>query len=316
MSETDAAWPPIITARGLSLEGRDARRLRHDHVRVRRGVFFEAEGWQRAGREQRHLVRMRAVAETRRSPPTFSHVSAGILWGIPIVGPHLDRVHLAAVAGSVARTKNGVVWHHGALDPDERDERRGFAVTSFRRTVVDLACSLPFAAAVAVVDHAMRSAEVDPSRTEYVGADREGLLEALASVGRRRGVRPARAAIDFGDPRSASPGESISRANIHLLGFPPPELQVSFPRVDGGVDIVDFDWPDFDTFGEFDGLGKYVKPEFLKGRTTQEAVLREKTRENRIRRHRAFGVRWDWPIAMRPALLQAELLQAGLRPVR
>ncbi|MCD2443550.1 hypothetical protein LQ757_14815 [Agromyces sp. SYSU K20354] len=316
MDKSDAGWLPLITARQLALAGRDSRPLHHDHVRVRRGVFVETAGWQHAEREQRHLLRMRAVAETRRSTPVFSHVSAGILWGVPIVGRHLDHVHLAGAGGSVARSKNGVVWHHESLEPDELDERLGFVVTSFRRTVLDLARSLPFASAVAVVDHALRSSLRHPDHPEFGGATRAGLLDALAAVGSRRGVRPARAAIQFADPRSASPGESISRANIHLLGLPAPELQVSFPRSDGGRDIVDFDWPEFDTFGEFDGLGKYVKPEFLKGRTTQEAVMLEKARENRIRKHRSFGARWDWPIAMRPSLLRAELLQAGLRPAR
>lgn len=87
-------------------------------------------------------------------------------------------------------------------------------------------------------------------------------------------------------------------------------------RPDGGRDVTDFDWPECGAFGEFDGRGKYLKEEFTRGRSIQEIVMLEKERENRIRKHRPFGARWDWPIAMNPRLLRSELLQAGLRPVR
>ena len=99
---------------------------------------------------------------------------------------------------------------------------------------------------------------------------------------------------------------------MHILGCPPPMLQVRFPRGDGGVDVADFDWPDHHAFGEFDGFGKYVKEEFTKGRSIQEVVADEKARENRIRKHRSFGARWDWPIAQQPHLLAKELADAGI----
>lgn len=316
MVDSNAADSRLILARDLALTGRDPRSIKGGLKGLRRGVYVDASHWEHAERESRHRLMIRAVAETRRTKPVFSHVSAAILWGIPIVGWHLDRVHLSAAGVSTARTKNGVVWHHDAIDDSEITEIDGVLATSFQRTVLDLARSLPFASAVTVIDHAWRIGLEHPNRIASAGVNRESLVEALAPLAGRRGVRAARAAVDFADPRSASPGESVSRSNIHLLHFPAPELQVAFPRPGGGNDIVDFDWPEFDAFGEFDGLGKYIKPEFLQGRTTQEAVALEKARENRIRKHRPFGARWDWPIAIRPQLLRVELLQAGLRPVR
>ena len=64
------------------------------------------------------------------------------------------------------------------------------------------------------------------------------IAERLGAFGRRRGVRGAIRALEFADPRSESVGESLSRAQMRLLGFPEPELQVRFDRADGGFDRV------------------------------------------------------------------------------
>ena len=61
--------------------------------------------------------------------------------------------------------------------------------------------------------------------------------------------------------RAESVGESLSRSQMHLLDFPPPLLQATFDRSDGAIDRVDFDWPEFGLFGEFDGDVKYLDPE-------------------------------------------------------
>ncbi|MBT2517159.1 hypothetical protein J7E29_06910 [Streptomyces sp. ISL-90] len=126
-----------------------------------------------------------------------------------------------------------------------------------------------------------------------------------------------RTAIAFGDQASGSVGESLSRGQMHLLGFPAPRLQVRMPRPDGRDDIVDFDWPEFGLFGEFDGHGKYLRSEYTRGRAIADVVIAEKRREDRIRRrHRPFAVRWEWSIARRPRLLAQHLEEAGLPRVR
>ncbi|MGW9166100.1 hypothetical protein [Agromyces sp. NPDC055658] len=316
MDSTDRRRAELVTTRALALEGRDPRASSGELTRLRRGVFVNSETWRSAGHDERYLMRVSAVLETRRVDAVLCNVSAGVVWGLPIVGPHHGAVHLVAPERSGVRSKNGVTWHHEPVADEETVEHDGFLVTSFRRTVVDLVRALPFAAAVAVVDVALGAATMHPHHPALAGVSREHLLEAIEAIPGRRGVRSARIAVAFGDPRSGSPGESVSRANMHLLGYPAPELQVAFPRPGGGRDIVDFDWTEFGVFGEFDGRGKYVRPEYLKGRTTAEAVLLEKERENRVRHHRPFGARWDWTAAVRPPLLDAELRRAGLRPLR
>ncbi|WP_448004031.1 hypothetical protein [Agromyces bauzanensis] len=314
MTETAAA---LITVRDLRLQGEDIRFWSTDPLdRLRRGVYVESAEWESAGYEQRHVFAIDAVVATRRSQPVISHVSAAILWGIPIVGPHLHHVHLAACGRPRVRSKNGVVWHHEPVPDEEIVELDGRFVTSYERTLTDVARMLPFASAVAALDHGCREQTTDRTGKPIAGVIPERLVEVFEGLGTVAGIRRARASLDFVDVRSGSPGESISRANMHLLHFPAPELQVPFTRADGGVDIADFDWPALRTFGEFDGLGKYLKPELMNGRTEREVVMAEKERENRIRKHRPFGARWDWRIAMEPSLLRTELMQAGLRPTR
>ncbi len=302
--------PGLILVRELRRLGEDGSLDRRTLQRIRRGVYTDASAWEAATYPARYRLRIDAAVATRRSRPVLSHVSAATIWGIPVVGPHLGAVHLAAMGRPSARSKHGVVWHHDRLHDEDVVERDGFLVTSFARTALDLARTLPFASAVAALDHV-----VGGITAKAVGAppvDVEGLLARLDDVGPGRGVARARVAIGFARGDSGSPGESVSRAHMHVLGCPPPLLQVSFRRGDGGVDVTDFDWPEYGAFGEFDGLGKYVKEEFTRGRSIQEVVADEKARENRIRKHRPFGARWDWPIAMRPVALARELADAGI----
>jgi hypothetical protein len=64
--------------------------------------------------------------------------------------------------------------------------------------------------------------------------------------------------------------------------------------------------------GEFDGVEKHVKPEFLNGRTPSQAVVEEKKRGNRIRATGMNVVRWDWADLMEPGKLERILSAAGV----
>jgi hypothetical protein len=128
--------------------------------------------------------------------------------------------------------------------------------------------------------------------------------------------------VSFADGRSGSTGESVSRVNIHVSGFPPPELQVPFLNADGREDIVDFFWEARHTrqlmplLGEFDGKVKYTRAEYTRGLPIEEVVWAEKIREDRLRGPGRSMVRWLWRTALSPERLRATLLDAGLRPER
>jgi len=79
---------------------------------------------------------------------------------------------------------------------------------------------------------------------------------------------------------------------------------------------VDFFWRGINRVGEFDGLGKYLKEEFTKGRTTAEVVMAEKRREDRVRACGPTVSRWDWPMARNLAGFGAFLHAEGIPRAR
>lgn len=298
-------------------------------VRVRAGIHVDAAEWEAAGHDRRALVRTSAGVRTRRQDAVLTHESAALVLGIPIIGARPDAVHLASSTGSAPRNERGVVWHRDRLPDEDLIEYGGFVLTSPERTVFDLARTRGFTSAVTGIDAAL-AGRYEPAPVRFDGdrfidwepdviaaVDRAALARRIDEAAGARGIRSARHAIEFADPRSASPGESLSRAQIHLLGFPQPELQVPFERREGGLDVTDFLWPDFAIAGEFDGFVKYHRDEYLDGMAPEDVVWLEKERERRLRRDHGLEVsRWVWDVARTPHLLRSELVAAGLPVVR
>ena len=190
----------------------------------------------------------------------------------------------------------------------------GLLVTSPAWTAVQVAATLRLPNVLLPLDHLvrllLRDAEADPAARAVI--DELVALVPPASRGWSRAQSHLRAA----DARSGSAAESLSRGQMILLQVPAPDLQVRFPRPDGpGCDIVDFDWPEHDAFGECDGKGKVFDPELAGGRTPEEVLWEEKVREDRIRLRRPRCARWDWATAMSRSRLAAVLAQVGIRPV-
>jgi len=282
-------------------------------TRLRAGVFVEPAELRAATRRQRELAHIAAVVGTRRGRVVLSHESAATVWGLPRIGPPPDTVELVDARATRPRSMNGVSWRRTPFDCTEVVERNGFLVTGLLQTITDLACDRGFISSVAALDAAIGASLRSDAFIVERGVPAAAVAERLREFGRRRGVRSADRALAFADARAESAGESMSRAQMHLLGFPAPELQACFDRADGGVDRVDFDWPEFGAYGEFDGDLKYLDARFRGGRTIEEVVLAEKKRDQRIAlRHRRRGGHWDWAIALRPHLLAATLTDLGL----
>jgi hypothetical protein len=138
----------------------------------------------------------------------------------------------------------------------------------------------------------------------------------LSDLPGRRGCRKAQAAAAFATALSDSPEESHSRVQLHLLGFPAPVLQHPFTLRDGSTAEVDFFWPELGHVGECDGRTKYTDAEFLRGRTSQQAVIDEKNRENEIRRQVSRFSRWEPRELYPPSRLRDRLVRDGLPVVR
>lgn len=103
------------------------------------------------------------------------------------------------------------------------------------------------------------------------------------------------AAWEFADGRAESPGESLSRATIYELGFEVPEPQKDLYDGKGRwIARVDNWWEGITLAGEFDGKSKYSSGFRKPGDSWQDVLVREKEREDAIRRTGAAVMRWLW----------------------
>jgi hypothetical protein len=292
--------------------------------RLLRGAYVENVVWAEADDRERHILRLRAIDGTRAAQPVFSHASAAALHGLPILGALPSIGHVSAEVPG--RSRNGVAFHQ-ALPGRTPDLIGGLACTSLIDTLIDLALSMGFRSATTSIDHALHRAALvanrgatgrsvsSPEATRAAAEFKMQLVDALHQLAPVRNFRRAEKAISFASHQSESPGESLSRCGVHLLGFPPPVLQCEFYDQWGFIGRGDFWWPHVRLLGEFDGEDKYKNPAYLGGRTPHQALMDEKRREDRIRATKADVCRWDWKTALELPRLQEKLIAAGLRPI-
>jgi hypothetical protein len=275
-------------------------------VRVHRGAYYPFERWDKLTQTERYTFRVLASIGTNRIPPTISHISAAVLHGAPVIGPMPALVHVLASTAAGTRTEHGYRKHATDFASELVETRGELRMTSLSRTLAEVAIDSPFLTAVGVLDWAFAN---HPVRAEDV-------IEVLERLKVRRRRLRAERAIAFADPRSGSPGETLSRVRIWEAGLPAPELQVPFSDRAGRIGVVDFWWPDYQLIGEFDGVGKYIRDEFTGGRDPATVVMAEKVREDRLRALGPAVARWGWSVAWAPFSLQAQLRDRGLPAAR
>ncbi|WP_210479155.1 hypothetical protein [Naasia sp. SYSU D00948] len=273
---------------------RDAERGRL--VRLRRGVYVDADRWRAADPASRAVMQLHAYAASAPRPPTFCHESAALLLGLPLLTHDPAVIHVMAASDSGGRPSDGVRRHRPKL-AFWPTVVQGLRVTPPAVTVVDLCSALPLRDAVVVADAALRS-----------GVPREA-LEITAQSAARRGSRKIALAMALASPLSESVGESLSRVTIHELGLPAPVLQHEFRDRLGFIGRVDFWWPRDQVIGEFDGQVKYLGRHEERPEVT---VWREKLREDRLGALGPRVVRWIWRDLQEPRRLFAALTAAGL----
>jgi len=178
-------------------------------------------------------------------------------------------------------------------------------VTTLARTVVDLGRHEPRGWAIATGDAALRAAASAQELTDQITTQ-------LHRAAHRPGLRRARFVAGFLDPRSESPGESLSRWLLHEAGLPRPDLQVKLKSWDEDV-RVDYLWQEFGLIGEFDGAVKYGID--LSGPDPTAELMKEKRREDGLRAHGYIVVRWTWD-DLRVQGRVAHLVQTGLETAR
>lgn len=294
---------PLITHATLAANGLTPNEIRAkvhagELTRVRRGVY---DAVTELGIVEEHRRLIRATVPAVHENNVISHVSAGVVHGVPVPSQLLGRVWMTRRSSGHGRSTRLVTVKNTALDRDEVMQLDGLTVTTPGRTVADLMRTQPYEWGVVACDAALRT-----------GIISDDIRASLTRHPRLRGVPRASTAMTFADSRSESPAESVSRVSMARAGIPAPVLQWELFNRDGEfVARPDFAWPDARLVGEVDGKWKYgqlLRP----GQTPEDAIMAEKRREELIRQQGFWIVRWDWETASNPVRLGA-LLRRALR---
>ncbi|MGN7976628.1 hypothetical protein ACTJJ4_03575 [Microbacterium sp. 22195] len=297
------------------------RRLREEVaakrlIRLHRGSYVRAADWAELWWEGQHLLKVLAVrAASPGRGPIYSHVSAAVVWGIPLYRLGNAPVQLVIDGERHSRVIAGVVRRDMQLADADILEIDGLRVTSLIRTVFDVARESTFEMAVGCAEAALRRASVVGHEVD-VDAEQAWRSAAMRlTLPGLRGVRRARCVLEFADGRAQLPGESVSRVRLLQLGFSRYDLQVPVTGAAGNRYWLDFAFPGAKTFGEFDGEGKYTDPTLRAAESAQAAVLAEKHREDDVRGVTGWGfARWGDEHITTSADLGARLAAFGVRP--
>jgi hypothetical protein len=271
---------------------------RGDWTRLRRGAYLD--GALPKSLAARHQLLIRATLPRLGRAAVVSHQSAAVLLDLPLWGARLDTVHVTREPPAWNDSRGALRVHVARLRKDEILSLHGIRLTDPVRTVLDLARSLPFEAAVVVLDAALHNRAVNADQLQ-------GRLFDIAGT---RGSRAAARAVRFADGRSESVGESRSRILLDRLGLAPSALQFEVRDDEGRfVARTDFAWERQRVIGEFDGKVKYgrlLRP----GQDPADAVFDEKRREDDIRAEDWGVVRWTWSDLQAPEKLARRLQRA------
>ncbi|MCD5344943.1 hypothetical protein [Agromyces sp. S2-1-8] len=286
--------------------------------RVRRGFYAEAPAattpaWRRD--ELRHLHLVHGAAEAMHAP-VFTGLSALALFGLPTYGRWPHEVSVLS-PGPTGFRRGGVVGVGVSRAPSlVRVGDR--VVTSVEYTLIQVCRVATVAAALAAVDAALwvprRSSGGPRTTLERLRAEHERLLPYPGS-------RRTEAVLERATARAETVFETASRLVIEEFGFEPPVLQQRFWLGELGTTAdVDFWWPSVRAIGEADGRGKYLtvddRRESVGPGAAAQRVIREKDRENALRRRADAFERWDWGEMVRKRPLEQRLAAMGVPRTR
>jgi very-short-patch-repair endonuclease len=206
-----------------------------------------------------------------------SHDTAARWWGMELV--HTPEVNHLTVARNRGRGRDSVAgWrlHRADLVSADKVVHRGLCVTTPVRTVLDCARLLPFTAAVALADSALRKRLVTMT----------ALQRSAAALPRGPGRRKAQQVISLLDPKADSVLESLLRILLWENGLLPPESQYVIRNAAGTfVGYFDFAWP---------ALRLVIEAEGFEFHGQREHLRRDCRRHNVLTLQRWWLLRFTW----------------------
>lgn len=294
--------PAVLLARELPPGVGEARERRAEWTRVRPGAYTARQPPGAPDRD-RALALARIVAASRQLRLTFafSHQSAALVWGLPLLAIP-DRTHVIQDTHPGRRAAKDLVRHIHTLPAQHRTIHRSLPVCTLERTVVDCLRTLEPLAGLVVADAGL-----------HLGADRDlcrAMLDAPSS-----GCRKARALLDLADDGAESAGETHLRFAFLRAGLPVPTTQIRI-RTRLGEYWSDLGWEEWRLVAEYDGRVKY-------GARGSDALVAEKRRQDAIEEERWHVLRVVKEDLRRPGELLRRVSRfappgtcEGLRPRR
>ncbi|MGN6606861.1 MAG: hypothetical protein ACTHMS_07610 [Jatrophihabitans sp.] len=252
-------------------------------------LVIEGDDW--LSRRRRHVLSAVAVALTHPERRIGTR-SAAIVHGLPTLGIP-DDPELTAPDDPTFGRHGAARSFRAAFTAEDETTWFGVPLLTPARTVVDLARHDRFDGIMAA-DAALR----DGLTT------RLGLMAPLRAGAGWPGIRQARGIVGVASPKAESPLESVTR--LRMIDDRFPQIAEQHPFCDPLTGLVEY--VDFLVAGrlvvETDGGDKYVG----------DALLREKQRENRLRRHPVAIERVMADDVYRGWHLTSQRLRAHLRP--
>lgn len=175
-----------------------------------------------------------------------SHVSAAVLWGLPVPVADDAPVHITSVIPAAQPRRTGVVGHRIRPERAQVVERWGVPASTPAALWVDCGALLTVDQLVVLGDAIVTE--------QRCGTTIEDLRAALVRAGARAGVRRLREALESVRVGAGSPQETRARLAIVHGGLPEPELQVEIHDEAGYfVGRVDMAYPAQRVVVEYEG---------------------------------------------------------------
>lgn len=257
-----------------------------DWVRLRHGAYVAGDLFRRATAEERHALLARAVVRQSQTDVVLSHLSAVPEYGGPLWSVPTDVVHVTRLDRRAGRKEAGVRQHQGLLESEDVIMRNGVAVTSPTRTLIDVTTCAHLEAALVIVNDLLhrRLTTLTDVRHRYATMQHHPYTLRTDLVFR------------LADPRIESVAETRTFVVCWRQGLPAPDPQwVVNDDLGHEFARLDFAWPEYKVWLEFDGREKYTKFR-REGESVIDAVLREKKRESKIAEltgWRCIRITWD-----------------------
>jgi hypothetical protein len=237
--------------------------------RVRRGAYVSGDLWRRLSPTDRHRVLARAVLRTSHPLTVLTHVSAALERGAPCFNVPLGEVHTTRMDGKAGRREAGKVQHRGVLPEDHVEPVNGVLVSTAPRCAVEMSTIVGVESALVTVNGLLHDRQLTVAQFAAMAHDTRHWPESLAT----------NLVVRLADPRLESAGESRTVFMCWTQHLPPPVPQVTIHG--DTVARVDFAWPEYGVFLEFDGKEKYLRFR-REGETLEQFLMREKRRAELI----------------------------------